>query len=388
MQSTQSSAYARLIGYDQGLDKFKVLAQQAAAATGNAAIFEEMGWKEVPESRGESTYLVETETGYLAFTIEGLGTKNMIADIAAELFGQSYYQAIAQDTLAMIVNDMLSLGALPLVVGMHLATAEPEWFDDGHRAVALIEGWRLGCKQAGCAWGCGETPVLPGIIQSKQAEISGAASGVIKEKEWRIRGDIESGDAIVMVGSSGVHANGLSLLRKHAEEVGKVARTLPEKFWRQKLDGLTRLALIEDVLQPTPIYRNLIAELSKSGVIRYAIPITGHGWLKLMRHPQPFRYMINDPGTPQVVFGAIQDALAGTDLQMSDEDMYQTYNMGAGYAFIVRPGVVSHVLGRIAYHGYHGWHAGWVEEPTNGIKEVVILPKGIEFSEAQLQIRA
>ena len=128
------------------LDPFKRMAQQAARETaGNIARF---GLQEVGMSRGESVYLIEGPDSYLAHVEEGLGTKNLVADAMRQLTGRSYYAAIAQDTVAMIVNDMITLGALPISVAMHLAVGDSNWFEDGRRSQDLINGWKThACSQ-------------------------------------------------------------------------------------------------------------------------------------------------------------------------------------------------------------------------------------------------
>jgi phosphoribosylformylglycinamidine cyclo-ligase len=109
------------VGVDYGaLDPFKRQAQLAGVAT--AGTLGRLGVSELAMSRGESAYLVETPDSFIAHVEEGLGTKNLVADAMYRLVpGRSYYDHLAQDTVAMIVNDMVTLGALPIAVAMHLA---------------------------------------------------------------------------------------------------------------------------------------------------------------------------------------------------------------------------------------------------------------------------
>src|SRR5688500_3834261 len=129
-------------GVDYGaLDPFKRRAQLAGRSTADA--IRRLGVSEVEMSRGESAYLVETSEGYLAHVEEGLGTKNLVADAMYRLVpGRSYYDHIAQDTVAMIVNDMVTLGALPLAVAMHLGVGTSDWFKDERRTQDLIHASR------------------------------------------------------------------------------------------------------------------------------------------------------------------------------------------------------------------------------------------------------
>lgn len=139
MSQKEGMTYAGTgVNYD-AMDPFKRMAQLAARET--AENIERFGVREIESSRGESAYLIETTYSYLAHVEEGLGTKNLVADAMYALnSNKSYYDHIAQDTVAMIVNDMITLGALPLSVAMHLAVGTSDWFKDEKRAGDLIDG--------------------------------------------------------------------------------------------------------------------------------------------------------------------------------------------------------------------------------------------------------
>ena len=100
------------VDYTQ-VDPLKVAAQQSARATaGNLAAH---GYTEIPESRGESAYVVDVGPFYLASIVECLGSKALVADEMKALTGRSFYEAIAQDTIAMAINDLITVGATPSV---------------------------------------------------------------------------------------------------------------------------------------------------------------------------------------------------------------------------------------------------------------------------------
>ena len=151
--------------FDYGpLDRFKRTAQIAAAKTArNIKDFAGGEFQEAAWSRGESAYLIEAAKSFLGHVEEGLGTKNLVADAMYALTGKSFYDVVAQDTVAMIVNDAATLGIRPLSIDMHIAVGESSWFDDDERAQDLIAGWSHACGLARCAWGCGETPTLEGL---------------------------------------------------------------------------------------------------------------------------------------------------------------------------------------------------------------------------------
>ena len=271
------------------------MAQLAARETaGNINRLNDGEFREFEASRGESAYLIEATKSYLAHVEEGLGTKNLVADAMYALTGESYYDQIAQDTVAMIVNDIVTLGALPLSVAMHLAVGVSDWFNDEKRTRDLVNGWKNACNLARCVWGGGETPTLKGLVVPEAVVLSGSAIGIIKPKKRLIMGEkIQHGDSIVLIRSSGIHANGLTLARKIAEK-------LPNGYLTKLRDGRT---YGETLLDPTYIYVGLIEDCLNRGVdIHYAVNITGHGWRKLMRATQPFTYVINRLPIPRLIF--------------------------------------------------------------------------------------
>jgi phosphoribosylformylglycinamidine cyclo-ligase len=358
-------------GVDYGaLDPFKRRAQLAGRST--ADVLRRLGVSEVEMSRGESAYLVETSDSFLAHVEEGLGTKNLVADAVYRLVPErSFYDHLAQDTVAMIVNDMVTLGALPLAVAMHLGAGSSDWFKDDRRAGDLVDGWRAACELARCAWGGGETPTLSGVVEPSAVVLAGSAIGIIKPKERMIRANIRAGDAIVLFESSGIHANGLTLARAVA---GRAANGYLTLLGDGRPYG-------EALLDPTHIYVGVIEDCLNRGVeIHYAVNITGHGWRKLMRSSDPFAYVIDTIPTPQPVFDFIQ-SVGNVD----DAEAYGNFNMGAGFAVYVPEKDVPSVLEVAKVFQFKALLAGTVENGPR--KKVIIRPKGIEFSEETLRVR-
>ena len=358
-------------GVDYGaLDPFKRRAQLAGQST--ADVIRRLGVSEVEMSRGESAYLIETPDTYLAHVEEGLGTKNLVADAMYRLIPtRSYYDHIAQDTVAMIVNDMITLGALPLAVAMHLGVGSSDWFKDERRTDDLVEGWRKACQLARCAWGGGETPTLSGVVEAAAVVLAGSAIGMIKPKGRLIRPNIQDGDAIVIFDSSGIHANGLTLARAIAERA-------PNGYLTLLSDGRT---YGEALLDPTHVYVGLIEDCLNRGVgIHYAVNITGHGWRKLMRAPDPFAYVVERVPVPPPVFDFIQSIGA-----VDDAEAYGNFNMGAGFAIYVPEADVAMVLDIAKSFRFQALRAGHIEKsPT---KRVVITPKSLEYSAETLGVR-
>lgn len=358
------------VNYD-AMDPFKRMAQLAARETaGNIARLNGGEFREFEPSRGESAYLIEAAKSYFAHVEEGLGTKNLVADAMYVLTGKSYYDHVAQCTVAMIVNDLVTLGALPLSVAMHLAVGVSDWFNDENRTRDLVNGWKQACDLARCTWGGGETPTLKGVVVPEAVVLSGSAIGIVKPKERLIIGKITDGDVIVIVESSGIHANGLTLARKIADK-------LSEGYLTKLPDGRSYGQVL---LDPTHIYVGLVEDCLDAGVdIHYAVNVTGHGWRKLMRATQPFTYMIDTLPTQLPIFDFLQQ-----HGPVDDREAYGNLNMGAGFALYVAESDVEKVLVTARRLGLKALAAGHIE---NGDKKVVIKPKGLEYAGDTLAVR-
>src|SRR5262249_28735677 len=211
---------------------------------------------EPADVRGESAYLIETPDAYLAHVEEGLGTKNLVADSVLDALGPAAYHAIGIDTVATIVNDLVTCGALPVSVAMHAAVGDATWFAHPHRGEPLAAGFAEGCRLAGAVWGGGETPVLKDMVSPHTAVLAGSAVGLIRPKDRYIRGDVQPGDAIVMLASHGIHANGVTLCRRLAE---KLARG----YLTSLADGTTFGAAL---LQPSAIYVPFLRNCQEAGL--------------------------------------------------------------------------------------------------------------------------
>src|SRR5260221_7762401 len=135
-------SYAASGGDYDLLDLFKRECQAAAGTTAGALARHGLG--EPASVRGESAYLIELPDCYIAHVEEGLGTKNLVADAMFDLTGRSFYHAIGVDTVATIVNDVVSAGALPISVAMHAAVGDAAWFGPPERRRDLAAGFAAG----------------------------------------------------------------------------------------------------------------------------------------------------------------------------------------------------------------------------------------------------
>ncbi|MDE2213358.1 MAG: phosphoribosylformylglycinamidine cyclo-ligase [Patescibacteria group bacterium] len=369
------------------VDSFKRRAQAEALKTREGNPLARLGFREISQSRGESVFLLESvrrNTFRLAHVEEGLGTKNLVADAMQNPFN---YGAIAQDTVAMIVNDMITLGSFPLSMEMHLAVGSSDWFKDEDRAKSLIAGWLAACREARCVWGGGETPVLKGLVLSESFVISGSAVGVTKPRvKPMMASRIRLGDHILLAQSSGVHANGLTMCRGIAEKLNKdnnlewaYRRLLWPSQFGSRVGGPPCFG--EALLKPTPIYVPLVENLLDAGVdIHYGVNITGHGWRKLMRAPKPFTYRVEALPPDLPIFRFIQEQ-GGVE----EREMYSTFNMGAGFALYVPSKYVKKA--EEAGKRWGLFDAGLVCRSQDGRRRVQIVPKNILFEEEELNIR-
>jgi phosphoribosylformylglycinamidine cyclo-ligase len=246
------------------------------------------------------------------------------------------------------------------------------WFNDEKRCGDLIGGWKKACQLARCTWGGGETPTLKGIVHPEAVVLSGSAVGVVKPKSHFINAaNIQHGDAIVLISSSGIHANGLTLAREIAER-------LPNGYLTKLSDG--RL-YGEALLDPTMIYVPLVEGCFNEGVkIHYAVNITGHGWRKLMRATQPFAYVIDHIPVPHPVFPFIQE-----HGPVDNQEAYANLNMGAGFALYVRERDVAKLLSIAHSLGMSALRAGTIA--SSKIKKVIIRPLGLEYLGSTLGVR-
>ena len=350
-------------------DPIKILAQNAAAQTGKNLL--RHGFAEVSDSRGESAFVWKQKNIYMASVTEGLGTKNLIADGMRTITGKTYYDVIGHDTVATIINDLITVGAKPLVVHAYWSIEDNDWLQDKERMTDLINGWENACDMSGAAWGGGETATMKGITVPDTADLAGCAIGIVGAKK-RIITDkkLRPGDRILFLKSNGVNANGISLTRA-------IAKRLPKGYATKLSDGTM---YGDALLTKTNIYAKLIQDLLDAGLnIHYVSNITGHGMRKVMRARQEFTYIIERIFEPQEVFNFIQKH-AG----LSEYEMYDTYNMGMDYAIFLPEKDVKKAQQIVRKNKFESLDAGHVEK---GERQVIIKPKNIVFEGERLLLR-
>jgi phosphoribosylformylglycinamidine cyclo-ligase len=301
---------------------------------------------------------------------ECLGTKSILARQLQELTGENRFADVAFDTVSAIANDLISVGALPLVINAYFSVGSASWYSN-ERVSSLVEGWRRGCEAAGAVWGGGESPALAGLVAATDIELAGSGIGAVPDGRMPLLGDeLRPGDDIVLIASNGIHTNGLSL-------ASQAVRQLPDGLATKLPSGRTFGSAL---LDPAFIYAPLLRALWVQGApISYMANITGHGLRKLMRANRELSYRISALSpTPEVL------AFLVDRLRLDSRSAFGTFNMGAGFAVFVRPGAAQTVVSAAQSCGLSGLHAGVVEE---GPRRVVLEPINLIFSGEELQLR-
>lgn len=257
----------------------------------------------------------EYEEPVLVSGTDGVGTKLMLA------FAMGQHDTIGIDAVAMCVNDIVVQGAEPLFFLDYLACGQvtPEKIE------AIVKGIADGCLQAGCALIGGETAEMPDMYRAEEYDIAGFAVGIAEKRKLVDGSRIAPGDVVLGLASSGLHSNGYSLVRKLFLKDGsyELGQTVPE----------LNATLGEVLLTPTRIYVKSVLSLLKQVDVKGLSHITGGGLIENIPRVLPSGVSVDlhrDSWPVQPVFTMLQ-----TLGELSDIDLYRTFNMGIGMAVIV-----------------------------------------------------
>ena len=296
-------------------------------------------------------------------TQEDLGNKNWIAEWMYQKTGKSFYEAIAIDTALIVVNDVIAQGAMPVVFTDQLEASGSEWYTDKKRAQDFANGFLKICEEVGMALPAGESASVTYLVNPKKpvkeiASLSGSVTGIVAPKENLITGqNLRAGDHIIGVASSGLHANGISLVIKKALE-------LPGQFLTKLPNGNT---LGEEALIPTRSYVALIEALLQNKIkIHALLPGTGDGVGKIAFDKRPFTYRIESWLTVPPLFRYFNE-----QLEITLEDCLKTFNWGVGYYIFASEDEVAKILKIGKDKGYELVDIGIVEE---GERQVIFEP--------------
>jgi phosphoribosylformylglycinamidine cyclo-ligase len=225
------------------------------------------------------------------------------------------------------------------------------------------------CVDSASTWGGGESPSLPSLVSAEDIELAGSAVGVIPGRGPILGADLAPGDEIVLVASSGLHANGSSLARMVASQLaGGYGTRLP-----------SGRSFGEALLDRSVIYAGLVAGLVRSELeIHYLSHITGHGLLKLMRPARELTYRIERlPAVPEVL------AFLAEQAGMAPHAAYSTLNMGAGFAVYCAPGAGAEVVRLASTLGLVAQLAGAVED---GPRRVILTSVEVVYESGDLDL--
>jgi len=283
----------------------------------------------------------------LVASADGVGTKLEIARLAGRL------DTVGIDCVAMCANDVVCTGAEPLFFLDYLAVGRliPE------EVAAIVAGVAEGCRRAGCALLGGETAEHPGTLEPGRFDLAGFCVGIVDEGNLLGPEKVERGDVLLGLPSSGLHANGFSLVRRVLPGSGRALDQFSPELGR---------TLGAELLEPTAIYVRPVLELARAGLAHAAAHITGGGWTENVPRalgPGLGARIDRRAWTPQPSFSLIAQA-AGID----PADLFGVLNMGIG--------MIVAVAGQAADQALDLCHAGGIQATVVG--EVTREP-GIRF---------
>lgn len=298
---------------------------------------------EVLRSVGGFAGLVDLGDGrLLAAATDGVGTKLEVARLAGRL------DTVGIDLVAMSANDVACTGAEPLFFLDYLAVGRvvPE------EVARIVAGVAEGCRRAGCALLGGETAEHPGTLEEGRFDLAGFCVGLVEAERLLGPERVEAGDVLVGLRSSGLHANGFSLVRRTllGEDPARLEAPHPEL-------GRT---LAEELLEPTSIYARPMLALARTGLARSAAHITGGGWLENLPRALPPTLgarVDRSAWSPQPIFGLVARASG-----LSSDDLFGVLNMGIGMVVVVGAGDDDRALAVLSSEGAHPVVVGQVME--------------------------
>ncbi len=278
---------------------------------------------------------------------DGVGTKLKLA------FLLDKHDTVGIDCVAMCVNDVACAGGEPLFFLDYIACGRnyPE------KIAEIVKGVAEGCLQAGCSLIGGETAEMPGFYPEDEYDLAGFSVGVCDEKNIITGAEIEPGDLLIGMASSGVHSNGFSLVRKVFPMEREALNTYYDEL------GTT---LGEALIKPTKIYVKALKSIKEAGVrVRGCSHITGGGFYENVPR------MLRDGIRAQIrkdsyEVPALFKLLAKTG-GIEEHMMYNTYNMGIGMVLAVSPADKDAALAAIASAGETGFVIGEIVEGEKGV---------------------
>ncbi len=268
---------------------------------------------------------------------DGVGTKLKIA------FETGKYDTVGIDCVAMCVNDILCHGAKPLFFLDYLACGKL----DSDVSSEIIKGVADGCLQAGASLIGGETAEMPGFYTVGEYDIAGFAVGAVEEEKIVNGSNIEEGDVIVALSSSGPHSNGFSLIRKLFVDLNEVYEN--KKIW-------------EHLLTPTKIYVKSIQKLMESVKINGMAHITGGGLIENVPRTIPDGFCANIDKKKVEIPSIFKHEYFK---KVTEDELWGTFNMGVGFVVIVKKEDAEKTIDILKENGENAYEIGYISKGEN-----------------------
>ena len=278
---------------------------------------------------------------------DGCGTKVKLA------FLMDKHDTIGIDAVAMCVNDVACAGGEPLFFLDYIACGKnyPE------KIAEIVKGVAEGCKQAGAALIGGETAEHPGLLPEDEYDLAGFAVGIVDKKDLITGETIKPGDTLIGIASSGIHSNGFSLVRKVFRMSEEALNTYYDNL------GAT---LGETLITPTRIYVKAMKSVKEAGVtVKGCSHITGGGFYENIPRmlPDGVRAVVKKDSYPVLpIFKMLQE-----EGNITEEMMYNTFNMGLGMVLAVDPADVDKTMEALKAAGETPYVVGSVEAGEKGV---------------------
>jgi phosphoribosylformylglycinamidine cyclo-ligase len=291
---------------------------------------------------GHFTGLIDFGSYALSLCTDSVGTKILIANELKK------WDTIGIDCIAMSVNDAICVGAKPLAFVDYIAVTEV----DEEQMRQIGAGLNRGAELSNMTIIGGETASVGDIV--KELDIAGTCLAVVKKDRIITGKNIQPGDALIGLRSSGIHSNGYSLVRKTLQGAGI--------GYGDDFPGGAGKSWGDVLLEPTVIYVKPVLDLISKVKVKGLANITGGGMRNIPRLNSKIGFSIDWLPEPQPVFNELQ-RVGG----MSDREMYQTFNMGIGFVAVVDSGDENAALASLKGNGVDAWRIGTVKE-GNGVE--------------------
>ncbi|ACM60545.1 phosphoribosylformylglycinamidine cyclo-ligase [Caldicellulosiruptor bescii] len=290
---------------------------------------------------GNSEYILVSGT-------DGVGTKLKIA------FYLDKHDTVGIDCVAMCVNDILCHGAKPLFFLDYIACGKL----NSSKVANIVKGIAEGCKMAGCSLVGGETAEMPGFYKEDEYDLAGFVVGIVERQKAVCGKDVNTGDVLIGLASSGVHSNGYSLVRKvfGIDDNPKVLEKIYEELG---------LSLGEELLKPTRIYVKPVLKVLERVNVKGIAHITGGGFFENIPRAFPKGYFaIIEKGSWEVpaIFRLIQEYG-----KVEEREMFSTFNMGIGMVLIVSEEDVDLTMKILEQEKVNAWVIGTIQKGEDGV---------------------